>query len=531
MKPLIVDTLAAGKGKRLATRDAIGAGPRAIAGVFEKQNTLVKIIEVDKILEKKYDLSNYDLLLISGMSCDIIAIKNIIKEWHNKPVILGGPVTSEPEKALRVSGADIAVIGEGEETLTELLFEGSKNEEIILPEKLKKIKGIAFRDNNEIFCNNLRAVMKKEVYDNFEPSINSIQDYSLYQSARVYVETLRGCSNYHRENIENNVKCQNCNRCREGKLTERYYCPLGKPPGCGYCSVPSLYGPPKSRSVEKIVKEVKGLIEMGVSRIVLSAPCILDYGRDTLVEPEPLTNPRFPEPNYLELESLFSKITDLPTIKEKLASIMIENIKASLVTEKAAKILGAYFHGMPISIGFETGSLEHSTQLGRPSTPKESLNAIKKLKNVGLKPYVYFIHGLPGQTTLTSKKTVYALNESIKNGAERIILYRFQSLPMSSFCNYPKGLPYVKDKNSKLIYDAALQINDNKKEDLKGQTIRVVVAEKYDRNPKYYVTYPLYHGPVVLVEGKDGLEGKIIDVKIIGKASDRTVYGQIDAMF
>ncbi|MBM3292401.1 B12-binding domain-containing radical SAM protein, partial [Candidatus Bathyarchaeota archaeon] len=411
------------------------------------------------------------------------------------------------------------------------LFEGSKNEELILSEKLKEIKGIAFKDNDKIFCNNLKPVMKKVVYDGFEPSVNSIKDYSLYQSARVYVETLRGCSNYYRENIENNAKCQDCNRCREGKLTERYYCPLGKPPGCGYCSVPSLYGPPKSRSVTKIVKEIKGLIETGVSRIVLSAPCILDYGRDILVEPEPLTNPRFPEPNYSELESLFSKITDLPIIKEKLASIMIENIKASLVTEKAAKLLGTYFHGMPISIGFETGSLEHSTQLGRPSTPNESLNAIKKLKKAGLKPYVYFIHGLPGQTTLTTKKTVYALNESIKNGAERIILYRFQSLPMSSFCNYPNGLPYVKDKNSKLIYDAALKANDYKKEDLKDQIIRVVVAEKYDRNPKYYVTYPLYHGPVVLVEGKVGLEGKVIDVKIIGKASDRTVYGQIDAMF
>ena len=44
----------------------------------------------------------------------------------------------------------------------------------------------------------------------------------------------------------------------------------------------------------------------GVTRIVLSAPCFLDYGRDLLVEPEPLTDPRSPESNYNEIEKLLT---------------------------------------------------------------------------------------------------------------------------------------------------------------------------------------------------------------------------------
>jgi radical SAM superfamily enzyme YgiQ (UPF0313 family) len=525
VKALIVDALASGKGKRIVTRDAIGAGPRAIAGVFENKGIEVRIVEAEKIFLDNFDLNDYDLLLLSGMSGDLTSIRNVIKKWYKKPVIIGGPVTSEPEKSLRISGADISVIGEGEETLLDLIsLKIGSNE--LSQDQLIDIRGIAFKYKNRIFVNNLRPVMTKGVFNSFTPSVITIKNYSLYYASRVYLEVLRGCSNYNRETIENNEFCQDCNKCREGKLIDRYYCPLGKPPGCGYCSVPSLFGPPKSKSIHKICEEANRLLEIGVSRIVLSAPCILDYGRDSLVEPDPLTDPRNPEPNYSELEGLFSKITEIPRIKDGSASIMIENIKASLVTERAAKILGTYFKGTPVSIGFETGSEEHSIKLGRPSTPNESLNAIKMLKNAGLKPYVYFIHGLPGQSSKTALDTVRALNSSIRNGAERIILYRFQSLPMSAFCNYPNGSPYVKDKNSKIVYDAALKANNSKKDELKGEKIRVIIAERYDRIPKYYVAYPLFHGPVVLVEGKDGLEGNIIDVKIMGKASDRMVYGQ-----
>ncbi len=121
-----------------------------------------------------------------------------------------------------------------------------------------------------------------------------------------------------------------------------------------------------------------------MSRVVLSAPCFLDYGRDLLVEPEPLTDPRNPEPNYDEIEKLLSSLTDIPRIKDETAAFMIENIKASLVKEKAAKLLGTYLTGTPVSIGFETGSETHSELMGRPSTPRETLTAIGRLKKSGL---------------------------------------------------------------------------------------------------------------------------------------------------
>ena len=527
MKALIVDALAAGKGERKATRDAIGAGPRALAGLLETRGIAASIFEAETILARGFT-EDYDLVLVSGMTNDIPAIRKIVTKLRCGPVVLGGPVTSDPVQAIRRTGCELAVIGEGEETLNELLDKGLGRVELdaVL---IRGIKGVAFKNRDGIEVMPLRRVMPRAVFDGFIPSTGTISGYMLYRSARVYVEVLRGCSNYHRALVGGN--CESCQVCRIGGLTNRYDCPLGTPPGCGYCSVPSLYGPPKSRSVDKIREEVVRLIDEGVSRIVLSAPCFLDYGRDLLVEPEPLTDPRSPEPNYKELERLLSSLAEIPRMIEGTAAFMIENLKASLVTERAAKLLGEYLTGTPVSVGFETGSEPHSDAMGRPSTPRETLTALGRLKKVGLKPYVYFIHGLPGQSQETVDDTVKAIDRSMGEGAERVILYRFQSLPMSTFSDHPSAPPNIRDPGSRRIHEAAARANMMVKDSMLGGIIRVVVAERYNRNRRLLVAYPLKHGPVVLIESHEPLEGRVLDVEVTGVSSERMVRGVPVAMF
>jgi tRNA A37 methylthiotransferase MiaB len=394
------------------------------------------------------------------------------------------------------------------------------------------IKGLAFKDE-EVKVNPLRPVTSRRILEEFTPSTSVIMDYPLFRSSRVYVEVVRGCSNYSRAMLAADTKiCDGCHRCTSEDFEKRYMCPQGVPPGCGYCSVPSLFGPPRSRSTDKIVSEVKDLLSKEVKRIVLCAPDFLDYGRDLLVDPLPLTDPRHPEANYELLEELLSKLSYLDAFRDKQASFLIENIKGNLVTQKIADLLGRYLGGTAVNIGFETGSEKHSALLGRASTPKENLNAVSKLRRSGLKPYVYFIHGLPGQNLETVNATVNAINRCVKRGATRIILYRFQSLPMSAFYDQPMAPPAMKEKNSKKIYEAARKANKEVKESLVGRTMRVVVAERYDRDSRYHVAYPMLHGPVVLVEDMEGLEGKVIDVNILAVVSDRIVRGQhSDAMF
>jgi radical SAM superfamily enzyme YgiQ (UPF0313 family) len=536
VRPLIVDALASGRGKRLATRDVIGAGPRAVAGVLEERRLTPRIIQAEALLRGDLDLGGYDLLLASGMTSDFRAVKRVVERWRAEsdgPVLVGGPVASEPERVLFKTRADLCVIGEGELTLKELLNLGVEQGRLPDPDSLEGIRGIAHKDLGAVKFNRLRPVMKREIFNRLTPSTRIIGDYPLHRSARVYVEVLRGCSNYHRTRIALPEEgCIECRKCQDGSLEERYYCPEGVAPGCGYCSVPSLYGPPKSRSVERIVEEVRGLLSMGVRRVVLSGPGFLDYGRDLLVEPKPLTDPRHPEPNYRALEELLSSLKGIDLVAEGEASVMIENVKACLVTEKAAKVLGGYLKGTPVNIGFETGSREHASKLGRASTPEETIRALKRLKRAGLKPYVYFIHGLPGQTAETVEKTLKTIGKSVEAGASRIILYRFQPLPMSAFHDQPKAPPAMRDKLSKRIYDSARRANRALKEDLKGEKLRVVVAGPYDRDRRYHVAYPVPHGPVVLVDGGEGLVGELVEVEVVGVVSERMVRGRIlDGMF
>jgi len=279
--------------------------------------------------------------------------------------------------------------------------------------------------------------------------------------------------------------------------------------------------------VEKIVDEVRDLLLEGVRRLVLSAPDFLDYGRDLLVEPEPLTDPGHPEPNYEALEELLSRIMDIDAFTAGEASVMIENVKAALVTDHAAELLGKYFQGTPVNIGFETGSEAHGLQLGRPSTPAENLRAVRRLRMAGMKPYVYFIHGLPGQNAETVAETVKAIGESVESGASRIILYRFQPLPMSAFCDLPMAPPAAKDNLSGKIYVAAQEANRALKEELVGRRFRVIIAEPYERDRNFHVAYPLKHGPVVLVEEAEALVGAIVEVVISGVVSDRMVMGRL----
>ena len=535
MRPLIVDALASGKGNRVATRDVIGAGPRAIAGVLEAGMHRPRLAPVGEVLEGNVNLLEYDALLISGMTSDLTAMRRTVSRWKRGsegPVLIGGPVTSEPERALEKTKADIAVVGEAELTLNELLELGFSRGDAPSEDDLKSVRGIAYRDEKGVVFTGLRPVMGRSIYDSFDPSTEVITDYPLFRSARVYVEVLRGCSNYQRTTLSSQHKCSGCDLCKEGSLEERYYCPEGIPPGCGYCSVPSLYGPPRSRSVNRVVNEIQDLIDKGVRRLVLSAPGFLDYGRDLLVEPQPLTDPRHPEPNYEAIDRLLSVLSELDVIAQGRASLMIENIKGNLVTERAAKLLGRYLGGTPVNIGFETGSAEHSLRLGRSSTPRENLTAIRRLRRAGMKPYAYFIHGLPGQTSATVSETVETIEASVGAGASRIILYRFQSLPRSAFQNEPGAPPASRDPQSKRIQDAARSANRRLKEDLLGTEIDVVIAEPYDRDRRFYVAYPMLHGPVVLVEGVEVRGGDVFRVVVEEVVSDRMVKGRpVDAMF
>ena len=514
MNIIIVDMLARGKGKKRSTVDVIGAGPRTIAGILEKNKINVSIAPGEIVLEKPSILENFDVLFISGMISDIEGTRRLLGNWRKrnsrKPVISGGPIAKNAHTMIEL-GADVTVIGEAEETIEELIKNTSLiKEQRIIPEELEQIKGIGFKDNrkNTLIITPKRPLLSPEKLNSYLPSYKTISHYPGFWAARVYVEVVRGCSNV--------VVAKDYLSSKE-KI---------KPyPGCAYCSVVSIWGPSRTLSIERIKNEIQGLIDEGVKRIVLSAPDILDYGREKLVGKKFLSDPKNPKPNISEINNLLKTLYTIPEIATGEVALMIENIKPSTVNEESAQLLGYYLEGSPVHIGLESGDNELLKKLGRPSTVEETITAIKQLSENKLRPYVYLIYGLPGQTKESIYKTIRLIPILEKIGVEKITLYKFLPLPETILEKYPPG--NSNEPHNKLLIERVREYNRKAKMKLIGNTLQVVVVGK---ERETYYSYPIKHGPVVLIKKdfrlKKELLGRKVKVKITN-VGERTIMGQV----
>ena len=516
----MVDCLARGaEVRKHATLDAVGIGPRLVAGILESSGCEADVIQCEEAVRKPGALSGYEALFVSGMVTDIPSMTRALSRWRGGPAVAGGPSFVDYERLLRL-GFDYVVWGEGETSIPNLInvLKG-KGEPTEVP-------NLAYFSNRRVMRNPGPPWAPAPPLWSYSPSVNAVTSYPGWWGARVYVEVVRGCSNYHRPTIPlpNRKPCVGCGKCWEGTLRERLTCPSGIPPGCGYCSVPAIFGPARSRPEDSIVREVKELIKLGVRRVVLSAPDFLDYGRDWLVAPEPLTNPRNPPPNLAAIESLLRKVTSIPEVIEEEAHVMIENVKPNLVNEEVAELLGKYLKGTPVHIGLESGHPQHHVALGRPSRVDEVIRAVKLLRKAGLKPYIYVIHGLPGENQQVIKATVRVVRKLWRVGVEKVTLYRFTPIKGTAFEGFPKPPPAIKSV-ARPLYNLVKRLNYVAKRRLIGKEVRVV-GVSYDPRTREVIAYTLPHGPVTRVVGHGvgpELVGKVFTVVVRRAVSDRVV--------
>ncbi|MHA2352527.1 MAG: B12-binding domain-containing radical SAM protein [Candidatus Thorarchaeota archaeon] len=520
---LIVDALSAGSGQRTSSRDSIGCGPRAVAGVFEKHGIQCAIRRVDEVLPKKGILKRFDHLAVSAMTMDQIAVQKMVKLWRQfrqkGRVLLGGSIAAEPENILKQIRPDVLVVGEGEATLDELLENDFLEEGVALDD----IHGVAFLESNEPRINKRRdLISSKELSERYQSSSVRITDYNAYQACKVYVEILRGCSNFRRTKypLADGTLCTDCSNCDSEDPMTRTDCPEDIPPGCGFCSVPGTWGSPRSRSAESINQEVKELLDLGVHRIILEAPGFLDYMRGS----EPLTDPCHPPANLSAIEDLLGRLNSLPQVSEGNVHIAIENMKACLFTEEVADTLKRTMISSSPNIGLETGSEYHMRQIGKCGSPDDVVRAVKVAKNHDMKPFVYLIYGLPGETSETTEQSVQMMRSVSEAGAERIILYGFRALPGSAFANYPESS--LKDEFGQILRKEAEKINRQKKDQYLEMVVRGIAAEPSRTHHGFTMVYPLEEGPLMTVPGGFSA-GSLLFVKITEVLSSGLVAGEV----
>jgi radical SAM superfamily enzyme YgiQ (UPF0313 family) len=519
---LIVDALGAGSGQRRSSRDSIGCGPRTIAGIFEKYDFPVKIARAEDILTNKGSLRGFNHLAISAMTMDKITVQQVVKIWRNTRsqgrIIIGGPIASDAENLLFDLKPDIYVIGEGEQTLEELITRGFFTSNL----ELNGIKGIAYSESGNAVVTEARTFLDSERLSDFQPSTSRVVDYKTYQACKIYVETVRGCSNFNRTKIQlpDQRQCSECGNCESTNPEERLECPDDIPPGCGFCSVPSTWGSPRSRDSSAIIQEIEELLELGVRRIVLEAPDFLDYMRES----SPLTNPCSPPANIEAISKLLRSLQSLEQFQDGSAHLSIENIKACLFDENVAKMISEDLPSCSPNIGLETGSEKHMRAIGKCGTPADALRAVRIAKEYGMAPFVYLIYGLPGETEETVEQSVQIMRELDEAGAERIILYGFRPLPGSAFSDYPETL--INDPISQKLRNEAVRINLEKKHEYVGRILKGIAAEPSWDHHGFTMIYPFAEGPLMTVQGGFSC-GSLLKVRITQVLSDSLLAGEV----
>jgi len=330
-------------------------GVQYIASYLEKyskyQNDIYVELNSKDLLDKKPDVVG-----ISSMTEFFDIALTIAKEVkENNPqtiVIIGGiHISLMPESLSKYM--DIGVIGEGEETMLELMdliHEG----EFYNFDKRKNINGLVFRDDNgELFITPKRAwidklddipMPKRELYDN----------KGLYQS----ITTSRGCS----------FKCS-------------------------YCSSSRYWEKIRFHSAERIVEEIEYIMEHYPSEKILS-----------------ISDDIF-SINKQRLRKLVEIITS-KNIHKKIEFIC--NARASSFDEEICELL-VKMNVSYIIFGFESLSDKILEYLkGSLITVKDTVRALDICEKYGIKIHGNFIIASPFETVEDTLKTYWFMRNNRK---------------------------------------------------------------------------------------------------------------------
>lgn len=263
-------------------------------------------------------------------------------------IIVGGPHPSAlPEETLRLNKhIDIAVIGEGEDTILEIVKKLEKKE------NFSDIAGIFYRDGKKIVKNKLRIPIKD--LDSLPPPARHLFPLHKYKTHPPYG----------RKNPYANV------------ITSR-----GCPFHCGYCSKSVFGNSFRALSPERVVSEIEFLIKRYKIREI-----------------------HFYDDDFTMDLKRAEEICDL-ILKKKLKFIWSCTTRVNLVTPSLLlkmKKAGCWL----ISYGVESGDQKILDRIGKNITISQVKKAFKWTRDLGIKTLGFFMVGLPGETWETIRKTI-----------------------------------------------------------------------------------------------------------------------------
>jgi len=330
--------------------------------------------ELERICENHQKV----VLGISFFTTQLWEIKDLLKLLRAKYkervlFIAGGPhPTGDPKGTLKM-GFDIVVVGEGEETLIEILYNVKNNE------NFDAIMGIAYFNKDKI----LITTKKRRWID-----LDKYPPLPIKNVKFGAIEITRGC-----------------------------------PFACYFCQTPYILGTrPRHRSIKSICNAVTVMKTYGKTDIRFITPNAFSYGS--------------PDGKSLKiplLEKLLIEITKIikPKGKIYLGSFPSE-VRPEHVTKETLGLILKYAANDNIVLGAQSGSQKVLDSCNRGHTTRDVYNAVKLTLEAGLIPNVDFIFNLPNETEEDIDLTIDFMYKISDMGA-KIHSHTFMPLPLTRF--------------------------------------------------------------------------------------------------
>ncbi len=199
-------------GFKVEILDAVGEAPKNRTGYYKGYLVGLGLKEIVEKINPNTLAIGISVIFTHEWPAVVKLISLIKEKFPNTPVILGGEhISAMPEFSLITSCADYIVMGEGEETIIELIKAIKNNA------TFKKIEGIGYRINNQVVINNRR--LRRQNIDKI-----SYPDWDSF-----------------------NVKGYHENRFVGGMYSDNLTIPIlatrGCPYQCTYCSAPNMWLP------------------------------------------------------------------------------------------------------------------------------------------------------------------------------------------------------------------------------------------------------------------------------------------------
>lgn len=407
----------------------------AIAGALETDDIFESIDfyfvrTLDKLLVTLEEvIKTYDKIVIgiSFSSIQLFETYELVQRLKNRfperflTVAGGSHPTGDPYGTLKM-GFDVVVVGEGEETIIELM------QKIINNENYSTIKGIAYsNDDNEYIFTGKRDVINLDEYPPFP----------VKNTRFGAIEITRGC-----------------------------------PYVCYFCQTPYILGTsPRHRSIESICKYVQVLATHygNNTDIRFITPNAFSYGSK--------------DGKNLDLKKLEDLLINIRKIIGINARIFLgtfpSEVRPEHVNNDTLDLVLKYANNDNITIGAQSGSQKILDLCHRGHTIEEIYNAVELTLRYDLKINVDFIFGLPGESEEDVKLTIGMMKEFSNKGA-RVHAHSFIPLPQTPFAK--AQVTRIKDvykKEIKSLISKGSAFGDWKKQ----ERLAIKIAE-YLKNKK-----------------------------------------------